>query len=165
MVFPVVMYRCESWTKKKAECQRIDALNFGVGKDSWESLGQQRDQTSQSSRKSILNIHWKDWCWIWSCSILVTWWEEPTHWKRRWLLGRIEGRRRRGWQRMRWLDAIINSMDMNLNKLWEIVKDREAWHAAVHGVAESRTWLSDWTRERDMKLVLNPRHQGKSARG
>ena len=80
-VFPVVMYGCESWTLKKAECRRIDALNRVVGEDFWESFGLQRDQTSQSQRKSVLNIHWKDWCWSWSSNTLATWFEELTHWK------------------------------------------------------------------------------------
>ena len=101
MIFPVVMYGCEGWTTKKAECWRTDAfefwcwrvswlltlllLNFGVGgisRVSWESLGQQGDQTSQSKRKSVLNIHWKDWCW--SSNTLATWCEELTYWKRPW---------------------------------------------------------------------------------
>ena len=69
------------------------------------------------------------------------------------MLGKIEGRRRRGWQRMRWLDSITNSIDMNLSKLQEIVKDREAWHAAVHGIAKSQTWLRDWTTILRLKWV------------
>ena len=81
MVFPVVMYRYESWTIKKAEHWRTDALELCARVDFWDSLGQQRDQTSQSQRKSILNTHWKDWCWSWNSNTLVTWCKELTHWK------------------------------------------------------------------------------------
>ena len=79
LVFPVVMYRCENWTIKKAEHWRIMLLNCGVGEDSWESLGQQRDPTSLSWRKLVLNIHWKDWCWSWNSNTLATWCEELTN--------------------------------------------------------------------------------------
>ena len=99
--------------------------NCGAREDSWESLGLQRDQTSQSWRKPTLNIHCKDWYW----SSLI--------------LGKIEGRRR-GQQRMRWLDGITDSLDMNLSKLWEIVKDRWAWYTEAPGVAEIWTLLSEW---------------------
>ena len=96
MVFPIVTYECESWTIKKA----MMLLNCGVGEDSWESLGLQGNQTSQSSRKSILNIHWKDWCWSWSVNTLATWWIEPTHWKRSWCWERLKAGGKgddRGW--------------------------------------------------------------------
>ena len=90
MVFPVVMYGCESWTIKKAEHQRIDAFEVWCWEDSWESLVLQGDQTSQSWRKSVLNIHWKDCCWSRNSNTLATWCEELTHWKRLWCWARLK---------------------------------------------------------------------------
>ena len=140
MVFPVVMCRCESWTIKKSECQKVDAFELWC----WRNL-LRVPWTARRSNLSILNIDRKDGCWSWSPSTLATWCEELTHWKRPWCWERLKAKKRREWQRMRWLDNITDSMDKSLNKLQETVEYRGAWEAADCGVTKNQTQLSNST--------------------
>ena len=145
LVFPVVMYECDSWTIKQSECQRIGAFELWC----WRWF-LRVPWTARRSNQSILKEISPEYSLEWLMLKLKLQYfgyllRRADSLEKTLMLGKIKDRRRRGWQKIRWLDGITDSMDVNLRKFQQMLKDREAWRAAVHGVTKSWTWLSNWT--------------------
>ena len=138
------MYRCESWTMKKAECQRIDAFFRTVVLENTLEIPLNSKEIKAVNPKGN-----QPWIFIGRTELKLQYFgylmQNTNSLEKTLMMGKIEGRKWLGRQRMRWLDSITESMDMNLSKFWEIVEDRGAWHAVVYGISKSWTWLSDWT--------------------
>ena len=145
--------RVRLWRKLRAK--ELMLLSCGVGEDSWESLGLQGDPTSPLWRRSALGFLWKEWCLKLKLQYSGHFMRRVDSLEKTLMLGGIGGRRKRGRQRMRWLDGITDSVDVGLSELQVLAMDREAWRAAFHEVTKSWTRLSDWTELNWIKYVLH----------